>query len=172
MTPRRPTPVQIAERNRQIAQWDAEHRRREEQIAAYIERAELRDNCVIALKASHFSFLFLTAIATVVGWGKTGALLAIVVVATYWLLRSLRHPEPWPVGPESEQPKPLSIIPFDHFENEKMLSQQGREDFSAACACPGCGAVDVHRITDEVSLPVWARVVRECDICARQWAQR
>lgn len=75
--------------------------------------------------------------------------------------------------PQGPRPTPLEVVPFSAAENKVLLSEQEPEVYFTACACPGCGDVGVHQMRMVIpGDPEWAEVIRHCDVCGREWAQK
>jgi hypothetical protein len=61
---------------------------------------------------------------------------------------------------------------FTREQSAKLISSQERERFVGICDCPGCGEFDAHALQPAtIGDPLWARVIRTCSTCNRQWAQ-
>lgn len=173
MKARRPTPIQIAQRQREIDEWDVEHRLRETALQSYKDQAGFRDWLAPKIGMAYTFTVFLCFAVLAFGWWRLALFTAAVAAWLFVAERRIKKPLPYPVGWEPPRPSPIAIEPFNRFDNDDYLAVQDPEDFSAACECPGCGAVEVHSIMLETRnvLPSWARVARGCHICNRVWAQ-
>lgn len=98
--------------------------------------------------------VFLLAVASV--------LAAVVCGLVVW-----DNPEPGPI------PEPLTILRYTREENIALMGDQEPESFHSTCVCPGCGQMDTHPVRQPVRQePPWAQVIRSCELCDREWAQR
>lgn len=155
-----PTLLDIANRDMEIQRWDDE--------AAWCRKHWDR---VARITAWVSGVLWLAAL-TVPGFVATGILVLIALASSCLtvMVFSIRS-EPLPELVGRPRPIKLKIVPFTQSENFSLVVNQAPEIFLHCCACPGCGNVSVHKIDAPVYVR-WASVIRTCDVCSREWAQR
>ncbi len=61
---------------------------------------------------------------------------------------------------------------FTQAESREKMRVQERDEFKAICACPGCGEIGAHALRRPIAgEPTWAKTIRSCTTCNREWAQ-
>lgn len=145
--PDHPTLAAIAEREREIA-----HRQ-----AMDIGGHRLAARLTVALSAA--------AVAA----GITAALVAPLVFVVAILLAAMAGycGRIWWIDPPIPTPQPLRIQPYSAAENRLLMARQAWEPFFTYSTCPGCGHLDAHSILPSGR----GAVMRQCVLCAREWAQ-
>lgn len=57
-------------------------------------------------------------------------------------------------------------------ESRDEMRTQEQTEFQAICDCPGCGEIAAHALRGPtVADPTWAKTIRVCANCGREWAQ-
>lgn len=163
--PHHPTLLDIAQRETEILQW---HRQR--------ARCARVDKIMIAAGAPG-AIAGLLAFAAFLGspwlWAAIPAFVLFLGCTLMFFIGLGEFAEHGHTYPGAECPTPLELVPFSEGENRHLIARQEPEVFLAACACPGCGDVGVHFMRQPgPEAPRWAGVVRQCQTCNREWAQR
>lgn len=152
-----PTLLQVADSEAKVMDWEIRD-------ANFQKRVRPIGNALIVLSV----VVFITGVATAALVGASqGVAIGFVWMILWFAGISIRGLGPGP------RPAPLAIVPYTKWENARLCNAQEKEPFRAVCACPGCGDVDAHSFLqgDEMKIPDWATVIRQCDTCQRQWAQ-
>ncbi len=158
--PPRPTPVHhptlrdIADRDEEIMQWHLREKAR-------IQRAwRIEATAALACILSFITF-WLVPLGVLVG------LTALLFIASLTV-------SVWAFGQGATRRvnlmRQLQIVPFTAAENTYLIHTQIEEPFQAVCPCPGCGSVAAHLISEPKDAPGWAKVIRHCGTCEREWA--
>jgi hypothetical protein len=159
-SPRHPTLVQIAQRQREIEAWEALS------VSGY--RFAKPGTILGFLVTAVAVFLTVTPVPPNWPWNIPTSILAIFAAVAMVVCGLL-----WLDQPDAGQrPESLEIVPFSRAENLHLMGEQAIEPYYASCTCPGCGDESTHllRRTTEGE-PQWAAVTRHCRVCEREWAQ-
>ncbi|OQZ87913.1 hypothetical protein BST11_25460 [Mycobacterium alsense] len=159
--PSHPTLLEIAQRQRKIDRWDLDERRGRRRV-----RLTYTLSLVVGLLILVTGALWAASADNILGAFQAAAGLPLCGVGVWaWTHRNDKF--------HGNRPAPLVLVPFSDAENRVRMSEQEPEVFLGGCTCPGCGELAIHKIRQPaMGEPEWAEVIRHCDVCGREWAQK
>ncbi len=158
--PYHPTLLEIAQRQQEIAVWEAL------QVGGY--RFAKPGTIISFLAAAVLLFLALTPIPPNWPWN-----IPLVIAAVFGAVAMVVCGLLWFDTPKAApRPERLAIVPFSRAENLHLMNRQPVEPYLATCTCPGCGDRSTHLVRQPVEgESEWSTVTRHCRICGREWSQ-
>lgn len=160
---------QVESRKREILMWDLEHRKRQEWLYAFYAAKRSRMAVHAILVACCFlASMFFGALGNPVA---ALVMLVLLVITSAAAIRARNMCPDQYLLPEKPRPEPLHVVEYSKWENDYLISRQHEQKFTSECACPGCGNIAVHLISEQNSGVPWGNVTRQCRICRREWAQ-
>jgi hypothetical protein len=158
--PDHPTLSEIANRQKEIATWEALN------VGGY--RFAKPGAIIGFLLCVVMVILVVTPIPPNWPWNIPLVILAVFTAVGTAVCALLWFDSP-DIGP---RPELLQIVRFSRAENLHLMDGQANEPYQANCTCPGCGDLSTHLIREPAEAePDWATVTRQCGVCAREWAQ-